>query len=170
MESGSGWGVVQTYYGNERKAVENLHRQNFEAFCPLAALRSRSKLIGTVESPLFPCYVFVLIAPQQRWSCINSTYGVIRLLTDLNTYAPRPLFVPDSKINEILALSNTVADPLPIGTVVRVRNRNNPFFDTVGTVVGMDKTMRISVMMNIFNRDVVVEFVNPNDLEESLEV
>lgn len=159
------WAVVQTYGACECRAVENLQRQSYEAFCPLLALPSRSDLGRTVESPLFPCYVFVGIAPGQSWRSINSTYGVVRLLTDRSREDPRPLFVHDDKISEILALSRTVEDPLPAGTLVRVRGRSNPFYDMIGTVVGMDKMMRVSVLMSVFNRDVVVDFVNPAELE-----
>jgi hypothetical protein len=109
--------------------------------------------------------VFVGIAPGQSWRSINSTYGVVRLLTDRSREDPRPLFVHDDKISEILALSRTVEDPLPAGTLVRVRGRSNPFYDMIGTVVGMDKMMRVSVLMSVFNRDVVVDFVNPAELE-----
>jgi transcription antitermination factor NusG len=54
---------------------------------------------------------------------------------------------------------------MPIGTHVRVRHRDSPFYDMSGTVVEMSKSMCVSVMMSIFNRDVVVEFTNPNELE-----
>jgi transcription antitermination factor NusG len=160
------WAVVQTYATCEARAVENLRRQYYEAFCPLLALPRRSDLSRLVEAPLFPCYVFVSIAPEQPWRSINNTYGVVRLLTDRSRELPRPLFVHDDKISEILALSMTVEDPLPAGTLVRVRGRANPFYDLVGTVMGMDKLMRVSVMMSVFNRDVVVEFVSPAELEK----
>ena len=158
------WAIVQTYARCEHKAIENLHRQNYDAFCPLLAHYSSKARI--VESPLFPCYVFVDIAPQQPWYAINSTYGVIRLLTDRNKINPKPVFVHDKKINEILVLARAAEDPLPAGTLVRIRGRNNPLYDMVGTVVGMSKLMRVSVMMHIFSRDVIVEFVSPSELEK----
>jgi transcriptional antiterminator RfaH len=160
----SGWACAHTRSGEERRAVENLARQGYEAFCPLQMRPSRSDVRKAVSLPLFPCYVFVLIAPDQRWRSINSTYGVIRLLTSHGTMDPRPLFVRDEKVAEIRALAQTVADPMPPGTVVRVRQRSSPLYDMVGEVVRMDGTMRVSVLMSIFNRDTVVEFVNPNDL------
>jgi transcriptional antiterminator RfaH len=160
------WAVVQTYAACEARAVENLQRQHYEAFCPLLARPSRSDLSRTVDAPLFPCYVFVSIALEQSWRSINSTYGVVRLLTDRNRDNPRPLYVHDEKISDILALSRTVEDPLPAGTLVRVRGRANPFYDLIGTVVGMDRLMRVTVMMSVFNRDVVVEFVSPSELEK----
>ena len=160
----SGWACVHTYSGSERRAVENLVRQGYEAFCPQHMRPSRADVRKTVSYPLFPCYVFVLITVDQRWRSINSTYGVIRLLTNHGPGDPRPLFVRDDKISEIRVLAQTVADPMPVGTVVRVRQRSNPLYDMVGEVVAMDGVMRVSVLMSIFNRDVVVEFVDPNDL------
>jgi transcription antitermination factor NusG len=156
---GSRWSVVLTYGGCERKAVENLRRQHYDAFCPLVARPSKSDLAHLVESPLFPCYAFVGISPDQGWRSINSTYGVVRLLTDRSRVDPRPLYVDDGKIEEIMALSRSAENPLPVGTVVRVRRRGNPFCDMIGTIVGMDRVARVSVLMSMFNRDVVVEFV-----------
>jgi transcription antitermination factor NusG len=153
-----GWSVALTYGACERKAVENLRRQDYEAFCPLLACPSKSDLGRTVESPLFPCYVFVMISPHQKWHSINNTYGVIRLLTDRNQDNPRPLYVHDEKIEEIRSLSMTVEHPLPAGTLVLVRARGNPFYEKVGTVVSMDKSMRVSVLMSILNRDVEIKF------------
>jgi transcription antitermination factor NusG len=161
-----GWSVVLTYGTCERKAVENLKRQDYESFCPLFERPSKSNLTQTVETPLFPCYIFVSIEPEQPWHSINSTPGVVRLLTDRNRLNPKPLFVRDEKVDEILAWSRTAEDPLPAGTLVRVRGRTNPFYDMTGTVVGMDKLMRVSVLMSVFNRDVIVEFVHPAELEK----
>ena len=160
------WSVALTHRAAEHKAVENLKRQDYDAFCPLIVRPSRSDLRCTVEAPLFPRYVFVGIAPEKSWRSINSTYGVVQVLTNRDRMYPRPLFVDDAKIDEILTLSRTVEDPLPPGTLVRVRGRNNPFYDLVGTVIEMDKLMRVSVLMNIFNRDVSVEFLNPVELEK----
>jgi transcription antitermination factor NusG len=103
-----GWAVAQTYAACERRAVENLERQNCEAFCPLFARPSKLDATRSVDSPLFPCYVFVCLDPHQLWHSINSTYGVIRLLTDRNRLGPRPMLVPDEKVSEVLRLAETV--------------------------------------------------------------
>ena len=79
---------------------------------------------------------------------------------------PAPLFVPDHKIEHIRTLCKTVDDPLPPGTLVRVRNKDSAFFETVGTVVGLDKTLRVTVLMHIFNRDVNIQFANISDLQK----
>lgn len=163
--SGTGWAICQTYGAQERKALVNLERQGFEAFCPLFSRPSKSNIRVNVESPLFPCYLFVKIDPLSPWQSINYTLGVIRLLTDRNPVDPRPLFVLDSKIADIQALTKTAEEPFPPGTQVRVRTRDSSFHDQVGTVVRMDKAMRVQVLMSFFNRDVVVTFENPAELE-----
>ena len=159
------WGVAYTYASQEARAVENLGRQGFEAFCPMYARPARRDVRSTVDSPLFPCYVFVALTVDQRWRCINGTRGVIRLLTSRSDDDPRPLVVGDDRMAEIQALSRSSAEPFPPGTVVRVRKRTSPLYDLVGTVVAMDKLMRVSVLMSVFQRDTMVEFVDPNDLE-----
>lgn len=160
-----GWAVAQTHVQSERKAVENLRRQHYDAFCPLYTHPSRSNVRELVESPLFLNYIFVRIEQDQPWYAINSTLGVVRLLTTRDDQDPRPLFVRDEKIEEILTLRATAQAPFPPGTLVRVRRRDSSFYDQVGTVVRMSKVMRVSVMMSMFDREVVVEFIDPNDLE-----
>lgn len=154
--------------------MDNLRRQGYDAFCPLVARSSKSDLARIVESPLFPCYVFVRFDARLTWHSINSTYGVIRLLTDqpvryasggtarraavVRRIDPHPLFVPEENVRELRTLSAAAEDPLPPGTLVRVRARGNPFYEQVGTVGGMDKMTRITVMMSILSRDVEIKF------------
>lgn len=186
LMSSGGWSVAHTYAAQERKAVTNLERQGFEAFCPLFKRPSKTDLFKLTESPLFPCYVFVLIEPGRQWHSINNTFGVIRLMSSLSPrytssrsggfgkhsrvinarVDPAPLFVPDQKIEYIRTLCKTVDDPLPPGTLVRVRNKDSAFYETVGTVVELDKTLRVTVLMQIFNRDVNIQFANVSDLQK----
>jgi transcription antitermination factor NusG len=160
--------VAQTYSSQEKRAVENLLRQGFDAFCPLEGRASKTSPLLSVEVPLFPCYVFVGLALDQPWQSINSTYGVIRLLTDRHRVSPRPLFVRGAEvIRAVSRLRESVNDPFPPGTIVRVRH--GPFTSFLGTVQSMDKHMRIKVLLSIFDRDTRVEFDDPTALEVVVE-
>ena len=53
--------------------------------------------------PLFPSYLFVLIALQ--WHKVNSTVGIIRLITDGDV----PARLPDRVIDEIRRVNTTVS-------------------------------------------------------------
>jgi transcriptional antiterminator RfaH len=153
------WSVVQTYGSSERKAVENLQRQGFDAFCPFYVRSPLSHSRGPRELPLFPCYAFIDIPQNMPWAAVNNTLGVIRLLTNRNKDNPKPLYVSDEYITGLTFLLKQAGDNrIPRGTIVRIRQKESPFADLVGTVISMDKDDRLRVLMSLFNRDVVVEF------------
>lgn len=69
------WAVVRTRANSERRACENLKRQNFEFYFPRY---KRKKGAREFICALFPRYMFINIL--DRWHSIMSTYGVERLL------------------------------------------------------------------------------------------
>lgn len=76
------WFVVYTKARQERVAVENLARQNFEAYCPNIAITKRRKgqLISLIE-PFFPRYIFLRFnLKSDNWAPIRSTRGVSNLV------------------------------------------------------------------------------------------
>ena len=156
-----GWAVFQTYGSQEKKAVQNLVRQGLIAFCPFYTkpVLPTAKIKKPREVPLFPCYGFVQLNHQSEWGKPNNTYGVIRLLTNRHRIQPTPLWVPDDYIDSIAGLQTKFTNVLlPINTVVRVRDKDSPLYDLVGKVISMNKRDRIKLLMNLFNRDIVVEF------------
>lgn len=162
----TGWGVILTHGGQERYAVSNLvnplNNGGYDAFCPLEKRPSRANPGRMVEVPLFPCYVFVLLDLRRQWRSIDSTYGVIRLLTNRNRDNPVPLFVNDldERVTGALEkLREAATNPFEPGTVVRVRS--GPFTSFEGVVEGMGKSERLTVLLSIFNRDTRVEFDSP---------
>jgi transcriptional antiterminator RfaH len=88
----SQWGVVRTKPGQEAVAKLNVERQGLKAFLPKARESGRATL-----SPLFPGYLFVCIA--DRWSFLNNTIGVSRLLMD----GDRPARVPRKVMKQLRA-------------------------------------------------------------------
>jgi len=163
-----GWACCQTYGASERKAVTNLRRQGFEAFSPFYLKPPHLiKKHAAKDAPVFPCYVFVSIADQyQSWRPINSTFGVIRLLTNRSIDDPKPLWVEDSYIESLRRLEDKDQDnSIPINTVVCVRHRDSPFYNQVGTVYALDRQQRLTILMQLFNREVKVLFESAQDLE-----
>ena len=148
-----GWACANTYGGQEFRAIENLRRQNFEAFCPTYRKSRRDP----TDLPLFPCYVMVRIEENQGWRAINGTYGVIRLLASRGGDLPKPLYVPDEVVDSLRAV--VVGDHrLKPNTIVRVRSASSPLLNHVGSVVAMSRDDRVRVLMRLMQRDVVVEF------------
>tara|TARA_B100000242_G_C42990296_1_gene459735 strand:+ start:233 stop:730 length:498 start_codon:yes stop_codon:yes gene_type:complete len=85
------WLVVNTKTNSEKKAFENLKRQNFNVFFPKIKKRlhftHKQKI---VLKPLFPGYLFVEFHNEHNWIKINSTYGVSKIVQ----FGEKPLYVP----------------------------------------------------------------------------
>jgi transcription antitermination factor NusG len=64
-------------------AIINLERQGFGSFNPTFATRElqHKQLHPMLHRQVFPGYIFVNIREDQRWSSINYTLGILRLLT-----------------------------------------------------------------------------------------
>jgi transcriptional antiterminator RfaH len=82
---GPRWFVVSTYPQAERRALDHLQQQGYDAYLPLCTIRRRDRVLRTlfhpVEVPLFPSYAFVSFDPQHDpWRPIVNTLGVYALL------------------------------------------------------------------------------------------
>ena len=82
---GPRWFVVSTYPQAERRALDHLQQQGYQAYLPLCTIRRRDRVLRTlfhpVEAPLFPSYAFVSFDPQHDpWRPIVNTLGVYALL------------------------------------------------------------------------------------------
>lgn len=76
------WCVVQSKPHQERKALEHLQNQGFEAWLPTIQIEKiKAGRIVSVSQPFFSRYLFVRMnIEQQDWSLIRSTQGVSQLL------------------------------------------------------------------------------------------
>jgi len=95
------WFVVRTKIRSENQAAIHLKRQGFEVFLPqyLRQIRHARKL-SMVLRPLFPGYLFVCIdVDQQRWRSINSTVGVMSLVSSSGVPSP----IPDAVVEVLRA-------------------------------------------------------------------
>jgi transcription antitermination factor NusG len=125
------WSVAQVRPNQAHIAIANLERQGFATFYPTFSVKRvlRHKIV-TVPPPVFGGYLLVAIAEQQRWSPINSTYGVLRLLTrqaDGSEYR-EPAVIQDSFIEQLRGCSrhvDKVGWKLAPGT--RMRILSGPF-------------------------------------------
>ena len=93
------WFVVRTHPNGEFKALGHIMRQGFDAYLPRYLKRRRhARKTDTVQSPLFPGYLFVGMDPEQaRWRALNSTVGVSELICNSGLPAP----IPDDVIADI---------------------------------------------------------------------
>jgi transcriptional antiterminator RfaH len=76
------WTVARTHPNCEKIAIQNLERQNFTHYQPIIQERKiRRKKLQTVESPLFPCYLFIQVV--DKWRSLNSTYGIAGIVNGI---------------------------------------------------------------------------------------
>ncbi len=76
------WCVVQSKPHQERKALEHLQNQGFEAWLPTIQIEKiKAGRIVSASQPFFSRYLFVRMNPEQHnWAPIRSTQGVSQLL------------------------------------------------------------------------------------------
>jgi transcriptional antiterminator RfaH len=94
------WFAVVTKPRQERIALQNLQRQGFECFLPMAEnpYQRRSKNNRTIIEPLFPRYLFLnAIAESQNLAPVRSTQGVISMVR----FGTELAVIPEYVINAI---------------------------------------------------------------------
>lgn len=91
------WYAIYTKPRWEKKLLQGLQDKNIEAFLPLRkTLKQWSDRKKWVEEPLFSCYIFVNVNPQEYYQAIN-TYGAVRYIT----FEGKPALVPEQQINAV---------------------------------------------------------------------
>jgi transcription antitermination factor NusG len=110
---------------------------------------------GTVQLPLFPGYIFVRIALQDRLRVIEVP-GFVRLI-GFNSL-PYPL--PEADINRMKDALNkgVLAEPYPYLTVgTRVEIRNGPMQGMTGILLRRQNKCRVVISVDLIMRSMVVE-------------
>jgi len=98
------WFAIKTKPRKEFYAKKNFENQNFEVFLPTTTRITRhARKVKEVLSPLFPGYLFLHLAPEERnWVTISSTFGASGPVRFGDYYPP----VPEWFMNELIARSN----------------------------------------------------------------
>jgi transcriptional antiterminator RfaH len=94
------WYAIYSKPRQESCALENLKRQEYEAYLPLIKhkKRSRGKWVDAIE-PLFPRYLFIHLALfQDSFYSIRSTRGVSKIVQ----FGNDPVQVPNAFINDLI--------------------------------------------------------------------
>jgi transcriptional antiterminator RfaH len=152
------WVAINTHPHREHFALENLRRQQFDAYCPmLRKRRSHARRVDTVLRPLFPSYLFVRAdARLERWRPILSTHGVrtiVRTGDELSFIDGA--FIASLKAREIDGAIVRPARPYQIGQ--RVVITAGPFDRIIATIIEMDEKDRLVVLLDMMNRAIKVK-------------
>jgi transcriptional antiterminator RfaH len=153
------WYAVHTQPKGEMKALENLKRQDFDAFLPLYSKKRRhARKTDYVASPLFPRYLFVHMDTEaSRWRSIRSTYGVLHLVCQGDCPAPLPEGVVEgikARQNESGLVEMTLELPFKPGEKVEVLD--GPLKELTGIFQSISDDQRVIVLLEMLGRPVRV--------------
>lgn len=155
----SRWFVIQTQSNREAKAAHHLERQGFQIYLPrYLKLRSHARKIDYVPTPLFPGYMFVAIdVATQRWRAIQSTVGVLRLVTNGEEPAPVAAPIVDAMRQREDDKGFIKFDQRPVfAPGDKVKILAGAFTDSLGFFDGLADRERIAILLNLLGRKVRV--------------
>ncbi len=149
------WAAINTHPHREHIVIDNLIRQNFEAYCPRELKRVRhARRVQDVLRPLFPGYVFAQVESElTAWRPIVSTYGVRALVR----VGDRPAFVDGSFIDGLRAreVDGVIAKPAtPYELGQEVRLSGGPFDGVIGRIIEMNDKDRLVLLTSLLQQDV----------------
>ena len=155
------WFAVVTKPRQEQIALENLQRQDFECFLPLAEnpYQRRRKRHRHMIEPLFPRYLFLnAIAGQQNLAPVRSTRGV----TTMVRFGTELAVVPESIINAIKSRMDPATGlirikPVELKAGDKVRIFDGPLAGISGIVEERSSENRVLILMELMGRPTAVE-------------
>ncbi|MEA3027595.1 MAG: transcriptional antiterminator RfaH [Alphaproteobacteria bacterium] len=153
------WYVVQTHPNSELKASAHLIRQGYEIYLPRYLRRRRhARRIETVAAPLFPRYLFVTIDMSvQQWRCIQSTFGVSRLVCN----GDEPAAVPNGVVESLQGHHDEkgfvrLKMPPRFAPGDKIRVLDGVFTACLGLYEKMTDSERVAVLLDLLGRKVRV--------------
>jgi transcription antitermination factor NusG len=157
------WFAAYTAPRHEKRVSKRLEDRNVESFLPLfRSIRQwNNRTRVSLELPLFPCYVFVRIMPQDHGQVV-SIPGIVSLVG--SKQEPWPL--SDSEV-EALRSGLSQSNPEPHEYLVvgeRLRIRSGPLANMEGVLLRRKNTLRVVLTVNEIGRSFSVE-VNAQDVE-----
>ena len=154
------WFVVRTHPHGEFKALGHILRQGFDAYLPRYLKRRRhARKTDTVQSPLFPGYLFVGMDPETaRWRVLNSTVGVSELIC----HDGRPAPLPDDVIDDIRGQEDdrgyvVIGRRATMRRGDRVRITDGAMSDHVGIFDAQSDSHRVFLLLELLGRQVRVK-------------
>lgn len=144
------WCLVHAKTGREHEAERHLVRQNYTVFLPKHWRQIRhARRTHVAKRAFFPGYLFVALDLKcDAWRPINSTIGVLRLVT----HDHRPATAPDGWVEALQAAVNAegIVAPKPeLEAGARVRVASGPFMDQIGVVERLSGSERVRILLEI---------------------
>jgi transcriptional antiterminator RfaH len=148
------WYLIYTKPHKELVAKENLERQGYEVYLPMARIRRRRLGKGATRiEPLFPRYLFIrLDAQTDNWSPIRSTLGVSNLVK----FGMYPSTVPELLIDLLRdrcdedGIQDITSGEYRSGDAVRVME--GPMTGLEGVFLAKTSSDRVLVLLDIVGK------------------
>jgi len=157
METGPLWYAARAKPSQERVALDNLKRQNFQAYYPLIQFEKakNGKVVRTTEG-LFPGYLFVnCFLEPAAWRLINSTRGILKLLSFSQDGKPAP--VPNGEIEKLQLQEKSGEFVISEIVVFKkgdfIKIKNGPSAGRVGQVI-RTRGERVEFLLQLLGRHV----------------
>jgi transcription antitermination factor NusG len=148
------WYTVYTRTRHEKSVAEHCSQRGITAFLPLYHVQRRWKQrLAEVLLPLFPSYLFVHIALQERFRILGLP-GIVSLVSFNNV----PASVPESQIESLKqAVSLGRAEPcVYLHSGKRVRVTAGPLVGLEGIVVEIKNRVQVVVSFEWMARSVAI--------------
>ena len=150
MSNSKSWVVARNKPNQDKIALINLERQNFEFFQPTfkTTARIRNKFKEIIK-PVFPGYIFIAINLEERnWHKINNTRGISSILLFGNEIPLiRCELIKELKHNFSLNNDPKTMDQLQIGMHAEITK--GPFAQIIGEIEEIDTDQRIWILLDI---------------------
>ncbi|MGB9165698.1 MAG: transcription termination/antitermination NusG family protein [Rhodomicrobium sp.] len=149
----SNWIVLTTHPHREDFAIENLVRQDYEAYCPMIVKRIKhARRVYDAKRPLFPGYIFVE-RPVQRllWRPLLGTFGVRAVVCQGGTPSLLPAgFVESLKAREVEGAIQKPEMPFKPGQAVAING--GPLDGLVGQILEIRESDRVLLLLDLLNQ------------------
>jgi len=155
------WFAVITKPRQEQIALQNLQRQDFKCFLPMAEnpYQRHSKKQQAIIEPLFPRYLFLnAIADTQNLAPVRSTRGVLSMVrfgTELAVIADSIIQAIKNRIEPDTGL--ITIKPIKIKAGDKVKIFDGPLAGINGIVTERNSENRALILMELMGRPTKVE-------------
>ena len=150
------WYAAYTFANHEKRVKEQLELRSVASFLPLyeTVRRWKDRRVH-LQLPIFPGYVFVQLALQDRLQALQVP-GVVRLVG----FNGQPAPLPDEEIEGLKKglASDVLVEPHPFLTVGRrVRIKAGPLEGREGILLRKKGSFRVVLSIELIQRSVVVD-------------
>ena len=150
MSNYKSWILAKNKPNQNKIALMNLERQNFDFFQPtFKVISRRQNKFKEIIKPVFPGYIFIAInLEENNWHKINNTRGISSIIVFGNEIPLiRCELIEELKYRFSLNNTQKAADLFEVGMNAEITN--GPFAQLFGKIDEIDADQRIWILLDI---------------------